>query len=180
MAKKPQPSPTHDQATTDTPEATAFGMPLPSHLKESAQQIWLAGLGAFSKVQAEGGKVFDTLVNDGLNLQRKTQALAEERMAEATSRFSQLGSELSSKAMGSVDRLENIFEDRVAKALHKMGMPSARDLEALQARIAELEQAMARLSPTPTRRRAAASHQAAPAKTAAGRTAPRKTPRPKP
>ncbi|WP_305806821.1 phasin family protein, partial [Stenotrophomonas sp. YIM B06876] len=57
-----------------------------STVKDSAQQIWLAGLGAFAKAQEEGGKVFESLVKEGLSIQRKTQAVAEERISEATSR----------------------------------------------------------------------------------------------
>ena len=61
------------------------GPQLSGAVKESAQQIWLAGLGAFSKAQEEGGKVFETLVKEGLSIQRKTQAVAEEKISEATS-----------------------------------------------------------------------------------------------
>ena len=109
--------------------------PLSDAIKDSAQQIWLAGLGAFSKAQAEGGKAFDTLVKEGMSIQRKTQAVAEERISEAGERVSGMASEISSKASGQWDKLENIFEDRVAKALNKLGVPSARDVEALLERI---------------------------------------------
>jgi len=115
--------------------ATAERGPLGSAIKDSAQQIWLAGLGAFSKAQEEGGKVFDTLVKEGLSIQRKTQAVAEERINEATSRMSDMANGLSSRAAGQWDKLENIFEERVAKALGKLGVPSAKDVEALIERI---------------------------------------------
>ena len=59
-----------------------------STVKDSAQQIWLAGLGAFSRAQAEGGKVFDSLVKEGTTLQRKTQSVAEEKLSEVSSRMS--------------------------------------------------------------------------------------------
>src|SRR3546814_9728797 len=36
-------------------------------LSESAQQIWLAGVGAFGRAQAEGTKLFEGLVKEGLN-----------------------------------------------------------------------------------------------------------------
>ena len=108
---------------------------LSSTVKESAQQIWLAGLGAFSKAQEEGGKVFEALVKEGLTIQRKTQAVAEEKITEATSRVTTMASDIGSKAQGQWDKLENIFEDRVAKALAKLGVPSARDMEALSARV---------------------------------------------
>ncbi len=124
------------QKTTAKSKATSkSASPLSGAIKDSAQQIWLAGLGAFSKAQAEGGKAFDTLVKEGLSIQRKTQAVAEERISEATNRVSDMATDISSKATGKWDKLENIFEDRVAKALNKLGVPSARDVEALIERI---------------------------------------------
>ena len=108
-------------------------------MKESAQQIWLAGLGAFSKAQQEGGKAFETLVKNGIDLQRKTQETAETKLHEATQKMSGIAQELNQKATGQWDKLETIFEDRVAKALHKMGVPSAEQLTSLLERIEALE-----------------------------------------
>ncbi|MBK5205901.1 MAG: phasin family protein [Polaromonas sp.] len=114
------------------------GPQLSDTVKESAQQIWLAGLGAFSKAQEEGGKVFESLVKEGLAIQRKTQAVAEERMTEATSKMADMASDIQSKAGHQWDKLENIFEDRVAKALKRLGVPSAKDVDALVSRMDEL------------------------------------------
>ena len=147
---------------------------LSSTVKESAQQIWLAGLGAFSKAQEEGGKVFEALVKEGLTIQRKTQAVAEEKITEATSRVTTMASASGSKAQGQWAKLENIFEDRVAKALAKLGVPSARDLEALSARVDALAKgskaAPAKAAAKPAAKapaKRAAAKKAAPAKAAA-------------
>ena len=140
MVKKIQKSGTDKKAA-----AASFNSPLSGAIKDSAQQIWLAGLGAFSKAQEEGGKAFDSLVKEGLSIQRKTQAVAEERISEATNRVSNMATDISSKAAGQWDKLENIFEDRVAKALNKLGVPSARDIESLMERIDTLSQAVHRL-----------------------------------
>ena len=147
---------------------------LSSTVKDSAQQIWLAGLGAFSKAQEEGGKVFESLVKEGLTIQRKTQAVAEEKITEATSRVTTMASDIGSKAQGQWDKLENIFEDRVAKALAKLGVPSARDLEALSARVDALAKsskaAPAKAATKPAAKapaKKAAAKKAAPAKAAA-------------
>ena len=147
---------------------------LSSTVKESAQQIWLAGLGAFSKAQEEGGKVFEALVKEGLTIQRKTQAVAEEKITEATSRVTTMASDIGSKAQGQWDKLENIFEDRVAKALAKLGVPSARDLDALSARVdalAKSSKAASAKAPAKPAAKApankAAAKKAAPAKAAA-------------
>ncbi len=116
-------------------------------VKESAQQIWLAGLGAFSKAQEGGGKVFESLMKEGLSIQRKTQAVAEEKLSEATSKMANMAGDIQSKAGQQWDKLENIFEDRVAKALSKLGVPSAKDVDALKARIDEMNKAMQKMSP---------------------------------
>jgi len=75
-----------------------FDNALSGTVKESAQQIWLAGLGAFSKAQEEGGKVFEALVREGTALQKKTQAVAEEKIGEMTSRMSSMAGDVSAKA----------------------------------------------------------------------------------
>ena len=115
-------------------------------VKESAQQIWLAGLGAFSKAQEEGGKVFEALVKEGTSLQRKTQAVAEEKIGEVTSKMSNMAGDVTAKAGQQWDKLESIFEERTSKALNKLGVPSSKDVEALIARIDELSAQVAKLS----------------------------------
>lgn len=152
--------------------AAATTSPLSGAIKDSAQQIWLAGLGAFSKAQAEGGKAFETLVKEGLSIQRKTQAVAEERINEATQRMSSMANDIGSKAAGQWDKLENIFEDRVAKALNKLGVPSARDIEALIERIDALSAAVGAGKPAKAAapRKAAAKAPAKPARKAPART----------
>lgn len=123
---------------------------LSSTIKESAQQIWLAGLGAFAKAQEEGSKVFDTLVKEGTSMQRKTQSAAGEKLSEATSKMATMATDISAKASGQWDKLETIFEDRVSKALNKLGVPTAKDIEVLSARIDELNRNIARMGAKPT------------------------------
>ena len=118
---------------------------LSSAVKDSAQQIWLAGLGAFAKAQEEGSKVFDALVKEGMSIQRKTQSVAEEKITEATSRMSDMASDIQSKAGNRWDKLENIFEERVAKALSKLGVPSAKEVNALAARVDHLDKTMMKM-----------------------------------
>lgn len=96
-------------------------------VKESAQQIWLAGLGAFAKAQEEGNKVFDALVKEGESIQSKTRKMTDEKIAQVAGR-----------AAGTWDRLEQVFEDRVARSLGSLGVPSKKDIEKLSKRVADL------------------------------------------
>jgi poly(hydroxyalkanoate) granule-associated protein len=154
------------------------GIQLPGSVKDSAAQIWQAGLGAFAKAQAEGTKAFESLVKEGTSMQRKTQAAAEEKISEATSRMSAMAGDITSKASGQWDKLENIFEDRVAKALNKLGVPSAKDVNALIARIDELNRSVQNLSAKapvvskPVARKASAKSAAPAARKPAAKRAP--------
>ncbi len=133
-------------ADTNNNAQTSSGF-LGGNVKDSAQQIWQAGLGAFAKAQAEGGKMFETLVKEGMAMQRKTQTVAEEKITEATSRMAAMADGISSKATGQWDKLETIFEDRVAKAAKRLGVPSASDIDALNARIDALQKTVDKLKP---------------------------------
>jgi len=143
-------------------------------IKDSAQQIWLAGLGAFAKMQQEGSKAFEALVKDGAGMQKKTQAAAEETLAQAQTRMAGFASEFGTKAAGQWGKLENIFEERVARALEKLGLPSAADHAALQARVAALEAELQRSEKKPAAAPARASRKTA-GRSAAPAAAPKKT-----
>jgi poly(hydroxyalkanoate) granule-associated protein len=136
--------------------------------KDSAQQIWLAGLGAFGKAQEQGGKVFDALVKEGQALQLKTQTLAQEQFSTVSSKVSakanEVRDEVLSKSNVQWGKLEGLFEERVAKALKAMGLPTQKDIAELHKRLAALEG-----------KKAVASVKAAPAKTAPTKSAPAKS-----
>ena len=154
---------------------------LAQSVKDSAQQIWLAGMGAFSKAQAEGGKVFEALIKEGTNLQKKTQGLAEERISAVTGKMTAMADGMSHKAGAQWDKLESIFEERVAKALNKMGVPSRTDINALIKRIDGLSAKVggkAAAKPAATRKavaKAAAKPAAKPAAKAPAKRAARKS-----
>ena len=141
--------------------------PIAAAVKEQAEHIWLAGMGAFSKAQAEGGKAFEQLRKQGATLQKKTQGLAEERISSVTSKMTAVAGGVGEKAGASWDKLESIFEARVEKALNKMGVPSRKDINALIKRIDELS---AQVGGKPVR----AAAKKAPAKKAAVKRVARK------
>lgn len=127
--------------TRSTEQSPSPDQNAPDLQQGSAQQIWLAGLGALAQAQAQGTKAFEALVSDGLKLQQKTQAQAQQRLQEATERLTHLAQDFGQQASGRVDRLEHMFEDRVARALQRLGIPSQADLQQLQDRVQALEAA---------------------------------------
>jgi poly(hydroxyalkanoate) granule-associated protein len=166
------------QKMEDTEKEKASGLldsDLANSVRESAQQIWLAGMGAFAKAQQEGGKVFESLVKEGTSLQRKTQAAAEERIGDVATRMSAMAEGVTSKAGQQWDKLESIFEQRVSKALGKLGVPSSQDVAKLVARVDALSAEVAKLTKTPRAAKKAAKAKATRARPAAKRAARKST-----
>lgn len=114
-------------------------------VRESAHQIWLAGLGAFAKTQEEGNKVFEALVKEGEAIQKKTRKLADEKMSAVRKDADRKVATVTTKAAGTWDRLEQVFEDRVARALSSLGVPTKKDIERLSKRVAELTEVVQKL-----------------------------------
>ena len=115
-------------------------------VRTSAQQIWQAGLGAFAKAQEEGGKVFAKLVKEGTALQKRTQQFAEGKLGDVSTTVTKVADNVSKQASGSWDKLEKVFEDRVARSLDSLGVPTKKDIQALTKRVEELNKAVATLS----------------------------------
>jgi len=138
------------------------GSPLAQTVKDSASQIWLAGLGAFAKAQGGSSKVFDALIQEGVILQRKTQAVAEVSLGEMADRMRAMAGEVGQRANSQWDKLESIFEQRTERAMLKLGVPSAKDLATLSARVDALAEALSKLEA----RSGLATNQAAHHKTA--------------
>ncbi len=112
--------------------------PSAKQVMDSAQQIWLAGLGAFSKAQTEGRKVFDTLVKQGEQIEKHTRTVAEATIETAKEQ----ASKTIGLASGKFDKLEQVFEDRVHKSLNRLGVLTSKDVEALSGQVAELAEAV--------------------------------------
>jgi poly(hydroxyalkanoate) granule-associated protein len=115
-------------------------------VRASAHQIWQAGLGAFAKAQEEGGKVFNKLVQEGTALQRRTRAMSEDRVSDMTDTVTKVADGVSKQASGSWDKLEQVFEDRVMRALGAIGVPTRKDIDALARQVEQLASQVAELS----------------------------------
>ncbi|MCD9032062.1 phasin family protein, partial [Luteimonas sp. Y-2-2-4F] len=127
-------------------------------LGESAQRIWLAGLGALGRAQEEGGRLFETLVREGRQVDRSARDQIDGQTAELRDNVEATVEQ----ASAAWDRLERAFDERLQRTLTRLGVPTRRDVNALEARIealaAELRARDAAAAPVrqgPPRRRAA-------------------------
>lgn len=112
---------------------------------DSSRQIWLAGLGAFSRAQAEGMKMFEALVKQGEAVETKTRHAATRKATAARDAAQAKAKEMQQMAGGTWDKLEKVFEDRVARALSRLGVHTQSDVDRLAARVDALSEAVNRL-----------------------------------
>lgn len=122
-------------------------------LRKYTQQIWLAGLGAFARAEDEGGKLFENLVRTGEELDAKTRERGDIAFEDVRERVR----EVRERATDAMEKVERVFDDRLAGALGRLGIPSQKDIELLHARMDALMEQMERLTaasaPKPSRSR---------------------------
>jgi poly(hydroxyalkanoate) granule-associated protein len=109
---------------------------------KSSHQIWLAGLGAFAKAQTGGVKVFEGLVKQGASLEAKTRHAAAATAEAAREAATSKAKDMQAMAGGTWDKLEQVFQERVARALGQLGVYTSADVERLTERVNELSEAV--------------------------------------
>ena len=114
---------------------------LPGKIKDSARQIWLAGLGAYTKAEEDAGRFFERLVQEGEQLENKTRGVVEKQIKTVEDRVG----DVRERATGTWDRLEHMFDQRVSGALRRLGIHRREDIESLEHRIEALETELRRL-----------------------------------
>ena len=123
-------------------QVTQLAEQMAEKVKESANQIWLAGLGAYSKAEEGGNKLFETLVQDGEKLEAKTRALVDKPLNVAKETVESVRA----RASGSWEKVEKAFDQRVSKALHRLNIPTRSDVDELYARVDQLAEEMRRVT----------------------------------
>lgn len=119
-----------DQDLVENSEEERSGGSSALDIRKYTHQIWLAGLGAFSKAEEEGGRFFDALVDTGRDLESKT------RSAEA--KVDEIREKVRHRTGETMEKMEKAFDERLNKALSRLGLPSKREVESLKQRIQEL------------------------------------------
>ena len=124
---------------TDLPEENQYTR----NIQDFTRQIWLAGLGAFARAQNEGGKVFDTLVQQGQTINARTKKAVQEKtvpLQEGVEAAQENAAAIRGKVAGSWSKLEEVFQARTARALSQLGVPTQEDIQQLFQQVEQLNQ----------------------------------------
>jgi poly(hydroxyalkanoate) granule-associated protein len=149
-------------------DAATSGQRFSRGVMDSAQQIWLAGLGALSRTQHEGGKFFDALVEEGVRIQEKTHAYTQEQVRQVREQTEPWIEGARKRTTAAVGKLEQAFDARIARAVQRLQVPTHADIAALSARIDALTRELqsARTTPGKSAPRKSASRKSAASKPA--------------
>ena len=112
---------------------------------DSAQQVWLAGLGALGRAQAEGNRFFEGLVKEGEAFEERRRGRTSEHGANWRDNVEDQLGQARDKASGTWGKVEKAFDDQVQGVLRRMKVPGADDIAALEARIDALTTRLNRL-----------------------------------
>jgi poly(hydroxyalkanoate) granule-associated protein len=110
-------------------------------VRDYAYQVWLAGLGAFSKTEKEGTRMFEAFVERGEEVEARARKRAENRVEEVRGRVE----DVKGKANETWNKLEQVFQNRVARALNRLGVPNRYDVEELFRRLDDLQENVEKL-----------------------------------
>lgn len=170
MAKLKKSARAKPAAKSNAADLQATAEHLSRSLVESAQQIWMAGVGAFTRAQGEGSKLFEALVAEGMNIEKTTRKLATGKVDAVRDAMEDRVGVVRGRASDTWDKLEKVFEDRVQRALNRLGIPGREELAELIARVDALT-AQLKKSGAPTRAKANGKEKA-------GKSAGKRTPAP--
>ena len=154
------------RAAKANPDLQAKAEQMSRSLVESAQQIWMAGVGAFTRAQGEGSKLFEALVKEGMTIEQTTRKLATGKVDAVRDAVEDRVGVVRERAVDTWDRLETVFETRVQRALNRLGVPAREDLAELTSRVNELNAELRKLTKAAPAKAARKSAAAKPAKKA--------------
>ncbi len=133
--------------------ATKGGSSTVERVQDYSREIWLAGLGAFAMAQEEGskvidesGKLFDRLVKEGSRLEGKGRKAASDTVDGLKDDVESRVGKVRQSAQTNWDKLEKVFEQRVARALSRLGVPTSDEIKTLTRQVEQLNKRVAELA----------------------------------
>ncbi|MHA3892776.1 phasin family protein [Acinetobacter sp. GXMZU3951] len=99
--------------------------------RKYTKQIWLAGLGAFSRAEEEGNKLFDSLVKVGEELELKTSEIADQTVEKVSEKAKE-------SVVDTKDKVERLIDHSVHHSLNRIGLITAKDIQHLENLILQL------------------------------------------
>jgi poly(hydroxyalkanoate) granule-associated protein len=102
-------------------------------VRESVEQVWLAGLGALALTEEEGSKFFRTLVKKGEGIEKRSRARLSDTIEAARN-----------APTNTLSKLERQVDTTLENVMHRLGVPTRHEISSLSRRIEGLAHSMER------------------------------------
>lgn len=116
----------------------------PKDVAGQLEHAFLAGLGALSDAQERGAKTFESLVKQGEAFRKDATDKTEALIGDVQEAIRGMAGGAQSKATGlldqmrdasQLDKLNSVFDSRVASTMDRLGVPRKADIDALERKL---------------------------------------------
>lgn len=135
-----------DPDTTTTPQRRFNLQELPEEVTNRAHEVWLAGLGALSRLEQEGDKVFQTLIERGKEYENKRTEQLQEATENLQKQQESFTNDLTERLEDATESVENVVSDTLSGTLGSVGVPTRDEVQGLSRRVGELSDKLDALS----------------------------------
>lgn len=119
---------------------------LPDEVTGRAREIWLAGLGALSRLEEEGDKIFTDLVKRGESYESKRRKQIEGVTSGLRERQEALTQDVSNRLDNATESVEKAVSDTLSGTLGRIGVPTRQEVRGLSRKVGELSKKLDALS----------------------------------
>jgi poly(hydroxyalkanoate) granule-associated protein len=138
---------TQDNGTTAVEDQKPFELKnLPDEITGRAREIWLAGLGALSRLEEEGDKVFSDLVERGQNYESKRRKQIEDVTSGLREQQEAFTQDVTERLDNATQSVEKAVSDTLSGTLGRIGVPTRTEVRGLSRKVGELSKKLDALS----------------------------------
>jgi poly(hydroxyalkanoate) granule-associated protein len=119
---------------------------LPDEVTGRAREIWLAGLGALSRLEQEGDKVFQSLVERGKDYEDKRSEQLQEATENLRKQQESFTEDVTERLDNATKSVEKVVSDTLSGTLGSIGVPTRDEVRGLSRRVGELSKKLDALS----------------------------------
>jgi poly(hydroxyalkanoate) granule-associated protein len=112
---------------------------------DSAHKVFLAGLGTLKTVGDESSEMFERLVDRGRDLETRGKKELDDLRGELKKRTSKA----TAKVEGRFEKVGDQVDEQMANVLHRLGVPTRKEIQTLTRRVEELSGKVDRLAGAP-------------------------------
>ena len=133
--------------TTSSEKREGFDLKhLPDEVTGRAREVWLAGLGALERLEEEGDKVFQNLVERGKSYESKRRSQFEEATDTLRERQEDFADDVTTRLDNATKSVEKVVSDTLSGTLGRIGVPTRDEVRGLSRRVGQLSQKLEALS----------------------------------